>query len=80
MRWNELLQEYDFEIIYKQGKTNVVADALSKRADLLLNSIMDIIPDQQILEVIKKQYSEDVDFGEIYKTLKNKNKTIPIHL
>ena len=28
-RWNELLQEYDFEIIHKPGKTNVVADALS---------------------------------------------------
>ena len=29
-RWNELVQEYDFEIIYKPGKTNIVADALSK--------------------------------------------------
>ena len=79
-RWNELLQEYDFEIIYKQGKTNVVADVLSRHADLKLNSIVQIIPDQQILEAIKKEYSEDADFGEVYKTLPSRNKTVLVHL
>jgi RNase H-like domain found in reverse transcriptase len=29
MRWMETLQEYDFQIVYVQGKFNVVADALS---------------------------------------------------
>jgi hypothetical protein len=29
MRWMETLQEYDYEIVYVQGKFNVVADALS---------------------------------------------------
>jgi RNase H-like domain found in reverse transcriptase/Integrase zinc binding domain len=30
MRWMETLQEYDYEIVYVQGKFNVVADALSR--------------------------------------------------
>jgi hypothetical protein len=29
MRWMETLQEYDYEILYVQGKLNVVADAFS---------------------------------------------------
>lgn len=29
--WMEFLCEYDFEVIYIQGKENVVADALSRR-------------------------------------------------
>ena len=32
-RWMELLQEYDFVIEHRPGTTNVVADALSRRAD-----------------------------------------------
>jgi hypothetical protein len=30
MRWKETLQEYDYEILYVQGKFNDVADALSR--------------------------------------------------
>jgi RNase H-like domain found in reverse transcriptase len=30
MRWMEMLQEYDYEILNVQGKFNAVADALSK--------------------------------------------------
>jgi hypothetical protein len=30
MNWMETLQEYDYEILYVQGKSNVVADALSR--------------------------------------------------
>ena len=79
-RWNELLQEYDFEIIYKPRKTNVVADALSKIPDQQLNTVMQISPDEELLKSIKNNYTDDVDFGEIYRTLQDKKKTIPIHL
>ena len=29
-RWAELIAEFDFEIVYRPGKSNVVADALSR--------------------------------------------------
>ena len=29
-RWAELLAEFDFDIVYRPGKSNVVADALSR--------------------------------------------------
>ncbi|GKF93502.1 hypothetical protein Tco_0280221 [Tanacetum coccineum] len=35
-RWLELLSDYDCEIHYHPGKANVVADALSPRADRTL--------------------------------------------
>ena len=32
-RWSEFLSEFEYDIIYKEGKDNVVADALSRRSD-----------------------------------------------
>ena len=37
-RWSEFLQNYEFDIVYKPGSSNVVADALSRRHDLELTS------------------------------------------
>jgi hypothetical protein len=38
-RWVEALSEYDFDIIHKPGKTNVVADALSRRREALNTAV-----------------------------------------
>jgi hypothetical protein len=32
-RWKDVLADYDFDIVYVEGKTNVVADGLSRRSD-----------------------------------------------
>lgn len=32
LRWRLKLAEYDYEVVYKAGKTNVNADALSKNS------------------------------------------------
>jgi RNase H-like domain found in reverse transcriptase/Reverse transcriptase (RNA-dependent DNA polymerase)/Integrase zinc binding domain len=46
LRWRLELADYDFDVIYKEGKSNVVADALSRRpeenlAEINLNPIDD---------------------------------------
>ena len=38
-RWMEYLEDYDFTLHYHLGKTNVVADALSRKSWGLLASI-----------------------------------------
>ena len=61
-RWMEFIETFPYVIRYKQGKENVVADALSRRY-ALLNAL-----DSKLLgfELIKSQYEHDKDFGEIY--------------
>ena len=39
-RWLEFLAAYDFEIIYTPGKANVVADALSRKNEMIASFII----------------------------------------
>lgn len=59
-KWVEFLQSFTFSSRYKEGKTNIVADALSRRSYLLT------IVDAQVLgfEHLKELYNEDVDFKD----------------
>jgi len=66
-RWMEILQEYNYEIQYKPGNTNVVADSLSRRPDLEINSISMTLTDIQ--QEIKEAFPDDKDFGTIWKEL-----------
>jgi hypothetical protein len=61
-KWVEFIETFPCEIRYKQGKENVVADALSRRYALL--SILDT----QLLgfEYIKDLYVQDSDFGDVF--------------
>lgn len=61
-KWVEFLQSFNFVAKYKAGKTNVVADALSRKHNLLT------MVDSRVLgfELIKEYYAGDPDFSTIY--------------
>ncbi|GAB2279375.1 hypothetical protein Dimus_039348 [Dionaea muscipula] len=62
-KWVEFIETFPYVIRYKQGKENIVADALSRRY-LLLNSL-----DAKLLgfELLKDLYEQEREFGEAYK-------------
>ncbi|CAG8704511.1 13399_t:CDS:2, partial [Cetraspora pellucida] len=68
-RWVETLQAYDFVIKYRLGKTNVVADTLSRKPEI--NSISEVHIDEELYERIKEEYEEDAHFQKILKALED---------
>ena len=70
-RWVEFLQEFDFEIIYKPGKNNQVADALSRVSEVTqeIGNIEIVQLDSKIKEQLIAGYQEDQLFKEIYNAL-----------
>ncbi|XP_019104879.1 uncharacterized protein LOC109134920 [Beta vulgaris subsp. vulgaris] len=63
-KWVEFFQAFTFASKYKEGKENVVADALSRRGYLLA------VMEARLLgfEILKQYYSNDHDFKEIIAT------------
>ncbi|XP_056864141.1 uncharacterized protein LOC130511252 [Raphanus sativus] len=63
-RWVEFIETFPYVIKYKQGKENIVADALSRRYTLL-NTL-----DAKLLgfEQLKDMYATDSDFQEAYQS------------
>jgi len=63
-KWVEFNETFPYEIQYKNGKDNVVTDALSRRYNLL------ILLDAKLLgfEYVKELYAEDDDFARVYAT------------
>lgn len=62
-KWVEFLQSFTFSSKYKDGKSNVVADALSRRSYLLA------VVDARIIgfEQLKSQYAADPDFAMMFE-------------
>lgn len=54
-RWQDFLAEFDYELEYKPGRGNVVADALSRKAKLAAITIAQF----DIQKSIKKGLSHD---------------------
>ena len=61
-RWMEYIETFLYVIRYKQGKENVVVDALSRRYVLLT-----FLGGKMLgFEYVKDMYANDVDFAEVY--------------
>ena len=60
-RWVEFLEQFPYVIKHKQGKANIVADALSRR-----HSLLSILETKFLsFDHIKELYPRDVDFSSI---------------
>ncbi|MCO5585579.1 hypothetical protein L7F22_039514 [Adiantum nelumboides] len=70
-RWIELLQEYNFNIMCRPRKDNVVADGLSRKS--FLNDIS--IPNNPILDKIKEASLNDPDYQDLIARIQNAGET-----
>ena len=80
-RWLDFLTEFDYEIVYKPGKSNVVADALSRLYMMECCAISEVQPVLQMFQRLEKDCEKNEDPRKIleditahpeYKILKNR--------
>ena len=65
-KWVEFIETFLYVIKYKQGKENIVANALSRRYVLLSTLVARFIG----FEHIKELYKDDGDFDYVYNACK----------
>jgi hypothetical protein len=65
-KWMEFLQEYDFVLEHIPGKQNVVADALSRRADYMLNALVYVQRDEEFMEELSMDAEKDDEYQKYY--------------
>ena len=63
LKWVEFLQSYTFVLKHKSGKSNKVADALSRRQLLLTKMQIEVVGFKELSTL----YPDDPDFGEAWK-------------
>jgi hypothetical protein len=76
-KWVTKLFGYDYEIIYKKGKDNVVADALSRKYEDegSLFSLSFIVPDW--LQAVHQEWLQDPKSSHLIQQLQNKAQAPP---
>ena len=72
----ETLSEFNMEIEYQLGATNVVADTLSHPSTI--NNILQIKSD--LMEEVKKVYKSDAGAQELIQALDKSSDKIPLEL
>nr|KYP61106.1 Retrotransposable element Tf2 [Cajanus cajan] len=67
-KWLEFLEQFPYIIKFKKGKSNIVADALSRRHTLLMSLGTQILRFDNIREL----YEKDLKFGDNYEKCQQK--------
>jgi hypothetical protein len=60
-RWQMMLEQFDFEILYKAGKLNTNADALSR---IEINSVYIDLKSELSEDIIRREQASDVIIQE----------------
>ena len=66
-RWLDFLAEFDFEVIHKPGKSNVVADALSRLYMVECLTISEVQVDSKLLRTLENEYAQDEKSKAIFE-------------
>ena len=79
LKWVTKVLEYDFEIIYKKGKQNIIADALSRKNEDVeaLLYVMSIIQPNWIVEVRDEWKNDEEIWAFIQKLQQDPNYSNP---
>ena len=67
-RWLDMLAEFDFEVIHKPGKSNVVADALSRLYMVECLTISEVQVDSKLLRKLEEEYAQDEESKAIFES------------
>ena len=68
---------YDYEVVYRSGKSNTVADILSQKPKVVEGKLMSISTvTTDLLQRIKEPWLQDAKLQQLIKTLKHSLKVV----
>ncbi|GBG80057.1 hypothetical protein CBR_g30423 [Chara braunii] len=76
-RWAAEIDQYDFELKPVKGKYNVVADALSRRADYFEAIVRYLDIGKDLQQKIREAYAQDHIYSDLLKRVKEAPETEP---
>ena len=73
--WLDFIQEFNLDIIYRPGKENTVADALSRRPDYVINSLYAISPPKTFLSDVHSASKQDDQYQRLFRQVETQSRT-----
>ena len=75
MNWMTTLQSFDFDIIHRPGRENIVADALSRRPDYSFSAITWLTAEEGLLQQVKLASQSDPEYQRVLAHVKASKRT-----